>query len=140
VHGFTYSGHPVASAVALKNLEVMEKKNLVGRVKSEIGPYLQRRLRETFADHPLVGEVRGLGLLAAIELVADKKTRAFFQRDRDVGTHCRNYCFKSGLVMRAIRDTMVLAPPLVVTEPQVEEIIALAKDAIDRTAKDLGKI
>ena len=140
VHGFTYSGHPVASAVALKNLEVMERENLVGRVKHDIGPYLQRRLRETFADHPLVGEVRGLGLLAAIELVADKSTREFFPRDRDVGTHCRNYCFKSGLVMRAIRDTMVMAPPLIVTEAQIEEIIALAKDAIDRTAKDLGKM
>jgi putrescine aminotransferase len=140
VHGFTYSGHPVASAVALKNLEVMEKKNLVGRVKTEIGPYLQRRLRETFADHPLVGEVRGLGLLAAIELVADKSTREFYPSGRNVGTLCRNYCFSSGLVMRAIRDTMVMAPPLIVTEAEVEEIIALAKDAIDRTAKDLGKM
>jgi putrescine---pyruvate transaminase len=126
--------------VALKNLEIMEREKLVPRVKADIGPYLQRRLRATFADHPLVGEVRGLGLLAAIELVADKKTRAFFPKDRDVGTHCRNYCFSSGLVMRAIRDTMVVAPPLVVTEPEVEEIIALAKDAIDRTAIDLGKM
>jgi putrescine---pyruvate transaminase len=140
VHGFTYSGHPVASAVALKNLEVMEQRNLVGRVKSDIGPYLQRRLRETFADHPLVGEVRGVGLLAAIELVADKSAREFYPSDRNVGTLCRNYCFKSGLVMRAIRDTMVMAPPLIVTEAEVEEIIALAKDAIDRTAKDLGKM
>jgi putrescine---pyruvate transaminase len=140
VHGFTYSGHPVASAVALKNLEVLEQKNLVHRVRNEIGPYMQRRLRETFADHPLVGEVRGIGLLAAIELVADKKTRTFFAKDRDVGTHCRNYCFKSGLVMRAIRDTMVLAPPLVVTEGEIEEIIRLAKDAIDRTARDFGRM
>jgi putrescine aminotransferase len=140
VHGFTYSGHPVASAVALKNLEIMEQTNVVGRVKTDIGPYLQRRLRETFAEHPLVGEVRGLGLLAAIELVADKSAREFFPKDRDVGTQCRNYCFKSGLVMRAIRDTMVMAPPLIVTEAQIEEIIALAKDAIDRTAQDLGKM
>jgi putrescine aminotransferase len=140
VHGFTYSGHPVASAVALKNLEIMEKTNVVARVKNEIGPYLQRRLRETFSDHPLVGEVRGVGLLAAIELVADKSTREFFPGDRNVGTHCRNYCFNSGLVMRAIRDTMVTAPPLIISEAEVEEIIALAKDAIDRTAKDLGKM
>jgi putrescine---pyruvate transaminase len=139
VHGFTYSGHPVACAVALKNLEVMERENLVGRVRNDIGPYLQRRLRETFASHPLVGEVRGVGLLAAIELVSDKATRSFFPRDRDVGTHCRNHCFESGLVMRAIRDTMVLAPPLIVTEAEVEEIIAKAKDAIDRTAREFGK-
>lgn len=139
VHGFTYSGHPVASAVALKNLEILEREDLPGRVKHRIGPYLQRRLREVFADHPLVGEVRGVGLLAAIELVSDKKQRSFFPRDLDVGTHCRNYCFGSGLVMRAIRDTMVLSPPLVITEAEVEDIIAKAKDAIDRTAKDFGK-
>ncbi len=138
VHGFTYSGHPVTSAVALKNLEIMEREKLVGRVKNNIGPYFQRRLRETFSDHPLVGEVRGLGLLAAIELVPEKPKRSFFPRDSDVGTRCRNYCFKNGLVMRAIRDTMVLAPPLVISEAEIEEIISKAKDAIDRTAKDLG--
>jgi putrescine aminotransferase len=118
----------------------MERTNLVGRVKSDIGPYLQRRLREKFAAHPLVGEVRGLGLLAAIELVDDKATRKFFSRDYDVGTRCRNYCFQSGLVMRAIRDTMVLAPPLIITEAEIEEIIAKARDAIDRVAKDMGRL
>jgi putrescine aminotransferase len=140
VHGYTYSGHPVASAVALKNLEVIERDGLVRRVKESIGPYFQRRLRETFTDHPLVGEVRGEGLLAAIELVPNKPERSFFARDLDVGTHCRNYCFASGLVMRAIRDTMVLAPPLVISESEVEEIVAKAKDAIDRTARDFKKM
>jgi putrescine aminotransferase len=138
VHGYTYSGHPVASAVALKNLEVMEREGLVARVKDSIGPYLRRRLRETFADHPLVGEVRGEGMLAAIELVPEKPHRTFFVRDLDVGTHCRNYCFANGLVMRAIRDTMVLAPPLIISESEVEEIISKAKDAIDKTARDFG--
>jgi putrescine aminotransferase len=140
VHGFTYSGHPVAAAVALKNLEVLEKYGLVPRVKHTIGPYLQRRLRETFESHPIVGEVRGSGMLAAIELVPDKRVRRFFPRDSDVGTRCRNYCFENGLVMRAIRDTMVLAPPLVASELEIEEIISRAKDAIDRTARDLGVI
>jgi putrescine aminotransferase len=130
----------VASAVAFKNLEVLEKQNLVPRVKNVIGPYLQRVLRETFADHPLVGEVRGLGLLAAIELVPDKPERGFYPRDADVGTQCRNHCFENGLVMRAIRDTMVLSPPFIVTETEVDEIVAKAKDAIDRTARDLGKM
>lgn len=140
VHGYTYSGHPVASAVALRNLEVLEKQNLIPRVKNVIGPYLQRRLHETFDDHPLVGEVRGVGLLAAIELVPEKPRRSFFPRDKDVGSHCRNYCFKSSLVMRAIRDTMVLSPPFIVTEKEVDEIIAKAKDAIDQTARDFGKM
>jgi putrescine aminotransferase len=140
VHGYTYSGHPVAAAVSLKNLEVIERLALVPRVKHTIGPYLQRRLRETFAAHPLVGEVRGHGMLAAIELVPDKANRRFFPRDADVGTRCRNYCFANGLVMRAIRDTMVLAPPLTTKEAEIEEIVAKAKEAIDRTARDLGKV
>ena len=140
VHGYTYSGHPVASAVALRNLEVLEKQNLIPRVKTVIGPYLQRRLHETFDDHPLVGEVRGIGLLAAIELVPEKPKRSFFPRDAEVGTRCRNYCFANGLVMRAIRDTMVLSPPFIVTEKEVDEMIAKAKDAIDQTARDVGKM
>ncbi len=140
VHGYTYSGHPVASAVALKNLEVMEREKLVPRVKNDIGPYMQRRLRETFEGHPIVGEVRGIGLIAAIELVADKKKREFFPNIGAVGTHCRNYCFGSGLVSRAIRDTMVLAPPFIISESEVEEIIAKLKAAIDNTARDYKKM
>ncbi len=140
VHGFTYSGHPVAAAVALKNLEVMEKQGLVARVKHSIGPYLQRRLRESLQSHPLVGEVRGMGMLAAIELVPEKPVRSFFPREMEVGTRCRNYCFANGLVMRAIRDTMVLAPPLVASEAEIDDIADRAKDAIDRTAKDFGRM
>ncbi|HEY4123297.1 MAG TPA: aminotransferase class III-fold pyridoxal phosphate-dependent enzyme, partial [Rhizomicrobium sp.] len=140
VHGYTYSGHPVASAVALKNLEVMEREKMVPRVKNDIGPYMQRRLRETFEGHPIVGEVRGIGLIAAIELVADKGKREFFPNIGDVGGHCRNYCFNSGLVSRAIRDTMVLAPPFIISESEVEEIIAKLKAAIDNTARDYKKM
>ena len=140
VHGYTYSGHPVACAVALKNLEVIERDNLVPRVKNDIGPYFKRRLRETFADHPIVGEVRGTGLLAAVELVLDKAERRFFSDPGNIGTHCRNYCFNDGLICRAIRDTMVLAPPLIISENEVEEIVAKLKAAIDRTARDCGKL
>ena len=140
VHGYTYSGHPVASAVALKNLEVMEREKMVPNVKNGIGPYMQRRLRETFEGHPIVGEVRGIGLIAAIELVADKSKREFFPNIGDVGTHCRNYCFGSGLISRAIRDTMVLAPPFIISESEVEEIIAKLKAAIDNTARDYKKM
>jgi putrescine aminotransferase len=138
VHGYTYSGHPVASAVALKNLQVLKRDGLVSRVKNEIGPYLQRRVRETFAGHPLVGEVRGIGLLAAVELVANREKRRHFPREKNVGIICRDHCFKNGLVMRAIRDTMVLAPAFVITEEEVEKVLAKAKLCIDLTAKDLG--
>jgi putrescine aminotransferase len=139
VHGFTWSGHPVAAAVALKNLEVMEKRGLVPRVRQTIGPWLQQRLREALESHPLVGEVRGIGMLAAIELVLDKPVRSFFPPKMEVGTRCRNHAFANGLVLRAIRDTMVLAPPLIATESEIDEIVAKAKDAIDRTARDVDK-
>jgi putrescine aminotransferase len=138
VHGYTYSGHPVACAVALKNLEVLERDGIVTRVKESIGPYFQRRVREVFADHPLIGEVRGIGMLAAMELVEDKKERRSFPRERNVGTICRDHCFNNGLVMRAIRDTMVLAPALIITEAEVEKLLAKAKICIDLTARDLG--
>ena len=140
VHGYTYSGHPVTCAIALKNLQVIEREKILARVKNSTGPYLRKRLSEAFEGHPLVGEVRGIGLLAAIELVADKRERAAFPRDDDVGTQCRNYCFSNGLIMRAIRDTMVLSPPLVISEKEIDEIVAKAKYCIDRTAKDLGKM
>ena len=140
VHGFTYSGHPVACAVALKNLEVIEKAGLVPRVRTSIGPYLQRRLAETFADNPIVGEVRGQGLLYAVELVRDRTERKFFPDPGNIGTLCRNYCFNDGLICRAIRDTMVLAPPLVISESEIEEVVAKLKSAIDRTARDCGRM
>ena len=140
VHGFTYSGHPVAAAVALKNLEVMERRALVPRVKHTIGPYLQRRLTEALESHPLVGEVRGLGMLAAIELVPDKPLRSFFPQEMEVGTRCRDHAFENGLILRAIRDTMVLAPPLVASEAEIGEIVEKTKDAIDRTDREVGKL
>ena len=137
VHGFTWSGHPVACAVSLKNLEIIEREKLVERVHDDIGPYFQAKIRE-LGSHPLVGEVRGIGLLGAIELVKDKKNRTFFPSDANVGTICRNHCFANGLVMRAIRDTMVLAPPMIVKREQVDEIVTLARRCFDLTASDLG--
>ena len=91
VHGYTYSGHPVACAVALKNLEVLQRDGIVTRVKKKIGPYFQRRVREVFADHPLVGEVRGVGMLAAMELVQDKDEPALIP----AGTQCRHHLPRS---------------------------------------------
>ena len=139
VHGYTYSGHPVASAVALKNLEIMERDAIPARVGSDTGPYLQNALRTVFKDHPLVGEVRGVGLLAAIELVDDKAERRFFPEVGTVGTICRNHCFEQGLVMRAIRDTMVCSPPLTITRDEVDELVRRAKLCFDLTASDLGR-
>jgi len=138
-HGFTYSGHPVACAVALENIAIMEEENLVDRVREDVGPYLQQRLA-TLAEHPLVGEVRGIGLLGAVELVADKASHARFKPEGRAGTLCRDHCFKGNIVSRAVRDTMVVAPPLIVTRPEIDELVARLRKAIDQTAQDLGVI
>ncbi len=137
-HGFTYSGHPVSCAVALKNIEIIEQEGLVERIRDVTGPYLNKKLNEAFADHPMVGEVRSIGMLAAIELVKDKETRSFFDDDDHVGQKCRDHCFANDLVMRAVRDTMVLSPVFTITEEEIDEMVARAKRAIDATAKDMG--
>ena len=102
-----------------------------------IAPYLQNRIRE-LADHKLVGEVRGVGMLGAVELVAHKKSRTFFRDRGAVGLICRDHCFKNGLIMRAVRDTMILAPPLVMTKEDVDELVEKAGRCLDLTARDIG--
>jgi putrescine aminotransferase len=135
-HGFTYSGHPVACAVALRNIRILQEEGIVERVRNDTGPYLQKRWRE-LADHPLVGEARGVGFIGALELVADKATRRFFADRGDVGLICRDHCFSNGLVMRAVRDTMIIAPPLVMERAQIDELIEKAWRCLDLTARDL---
>jgi len=139
-HGFTYSGHPTPCAVALANMQILEDEKIIERVRDVTGPYLAKRLHETFDDHPIVGEVRSEGLIGAIELVEDRKTRKRFPKYGEVGTRCRDHCFENDLVMRAVRDAMVLSPPLIVTEAQIDEIVEKAKAAIDQTARDLGRL
>jgi putrescine aminotransferase len=139
VHGFTYSGHPAACAVALENIRVIEDEKLVERAGGSIGAYFQRRLRE-FASHPLIGEVRGTGLIAGMEMVADKETKRSFERKHDIGTMCRNHCFENGLVMRAVRDIMVLAPPLVIGEAEIDELMDKARHCLDLTLADVRRL
>ena len=135
-HGFTYSGHPVAAAVALANLRILRDEGVVARVKAETAPYLQARLRE-LADHPLVGEVRGLGLLGAIELVQDKAQRKRYPADWAVGMICRGHCFANGLIMRAVGDTMIIAPPLVISPAEIDELVAKARLCLDLTLAEV---
>ncbi|AJO81287.1 MULTISPECIES: aspartate aminotransferase family protein [Pseudomonas] len=134
-HGFTYSGHPVAAAVALENIRIMRDEKIIERVQAETAPYLQKRLRE-LNDHPLVGEVRGVGLLGAIELVQDKATRARYV-GKGVGMICRQFCFDNGLIMRAVGDTMIIAPPLVITREEIDELVAKARKCLDLTLSAL---
>lgn len=131
-HGFTYSGHPVSCAVALKNLEIIEKENLVEEATRK-GELLRAGFREAFGDHPMVGEIRGAGLIGAIELTADRRTRKFFAKNGRVGTICRDFCINNGLIMRATRDTMLFSPPLTITDDEIGTMVALAKKAIDLT-------
>ncbi|MEW6177875.1 MAG: aspartate aminotransferase family protein [Pseudomonadota bacterium] len=134
-HGFTYSGHPVAAAVALENIRILREEKIVERVKTKTAPYLQSRWQE-LVEHPLVGEARGVGLLGALELVKNKKTRERFV-DADVGMRCREHCFRNGLVMRAVGDTMIISPPLVISEDQIDELIGKVRLCLDATAKDV---
>jgi putrescine aminotransferase len=137
-HGFTYSGHPVACAVALANIRIIEEEGLVERVRDDTGPYLQGSLRQALADHPLVGEVRGVGLIGAIELVKDRGARGHFEPVGEVGGKCRDHCFANNLVIRAVRDAMVFSPPLVIDRNEIDQFVDRAKHCIDLTAKDLG--
>ena len=136
VHGYTYSGHPVSCAVALENIRLLREEGVVERVRERIGPYFQRQFG-TLIDHPLVGEVRGKGLLCGIELTADRAARRAFAPEGKVGLNCRGHCFRNGLIMRATRDTMLASPPLVISEAEVDEMVAKFRHCLDLTLKDL---
>jgi len=137
-HGYTYSGHPVACAVALANLELMERENLVGRVKDDIGPYLAQRFAELNA-HPLVGLAETCGFAAGLVLVKNKATLQAFDSALGVGMVCRGHCFGNGLIMRAVGDRMIIAPPLVMTHAQIDEMMGLIVKCLDLTYADVQK-
>jgi putrescine aminotransferase len=129
-HGYTYSGHPVAAAVARETIVVMKRERIVERVRDDIGPYLQTQLA-TLLDHPLVGEVRGVGLMAAVELTRDKTGRAPVAPVGDLAGPVRTRCFNNGLVTRAVRDCLVFSPPLIITRQQVDELVSKLRVSLD---------
>jgi putrescine aminotransferase len=136
-HGFTYSGHPACCAVAAANIRILRDERIIERAEADTIPYLQTRIRE-LENHPLVGEVRGLGMLGALQLVKDKSTRQLFDPPGDVGGLCKDHCTSNDLIMRAVGDSMILAPPLIITRPEIDELIEKASRALDLTARDLG--
>ena len=136
-HGMTYSGHPVAAAVAAANLKILRDEGIVDRVRDDTGPYLQKKWQEAFADHPHLDDVRGVGFLAAFTWVKDKSRRELFANPGEVGTICRDIFFKNNLIMRAVGDSMVSAPPLVMTRTEIDEMIALAVRCVDQTTNTL---
>jgi 4-aminobutyrate--pyruvate transaminase len=138
-HGFTYAAHPVSAAVALEALALYQERDIVGHVR-RVAPHFQNGLRR-LADHPLVGEVRGVGLVAGLELVADKQTRTPFAPALGLGQRVQNLAEEHGLITRALGDTMALAPPLVITEAEIDELIARLTRALDAAlpvVRDLG--
>ena len=131
-HGYTYSGHPAACAVAIANLEILKREKLIERVRDDIGPYLQERWH-TLADHPLVAETRMLGLIGALELVKSRDPLERFDEKQGVGTICRDILVDNGLVMRAVGDTIVVAPPFVLSHAEADELIDKAWKCLDLT-------
>ena len=134
-HGYTYSGHPVACAVALANIRLLQRDRVVETVRDDTGPYLAAQFA-TLTDHPLVGEVQTCGLMGAVQLVKDKATGALFDTALEVGMVCRGHCFGNGLIMRAVGDRMIVAPPLVITRAQIDEMLALIRRCLDLTLTD----
>jgi 4-aminobutyrate--pyruvate transaminase len=130
-HGFTYSGHPVCAAVALRALELMEERDLFAHA-ARVGEVFQHRL-QALGTHPLVGEARGVGLIGAVELVADKSTGAAFPAARGVGAQCMARCEENGLIVRALGDSVALCPPLIISAEQVDELFTKLEKSLDQT-------
>jgi putrescine aminotransferase len=134
-HGYTYSGHPVACAVGVANIRLLQRERIVERVRDEIGPYLAQEFAG-LARHPLIGEVQTCGMMGALQLVRDQATNAPFPADLGVGMVCRGHCFANGLIMRAVGDRMIVAPPLVITTAQIDEMTTLIRKCLDLTLQD----
>ena len=133
-HGYTYSGHPATCAVAIANINIIQSEKLIENVTQDIGPYLRKKWH-SLSDHPLVGETRIAGLMGALELVADKTSLERFDKKIGVGTICRDICVNNGLVMRAVGDIMIIAPPLIITREQIDELTEKAWKCLDLTQK-----
>ncbi len=135
-HGYTYSAHPVGAAAALATLKIIDDESVVARV-ADNAPYLQRSLHAAVADHPLVGEVRGHGFLIGVELVKNRATKEAFARDAFVGRRLLKRLFASGLISRALGDTLVFAPPLVIERRDIDEIVDKFKAGLHSIATEI---
>jgi len=129
-HGFTYSGHPATTAAGLANLDIIEKENLIPRVKNDVGPYFQKKLAE-FKGHPAVGEVRGFELIGAIELLP-RGGKSKLVSPALLGTKAANIARSHGVIVRGIRDLIAVAPPLVITHAEIDELMAAIGKTLDQ--------
>jgi putrescine aminotransferase len=140
VHGYTYSGHPTAAAVALKNLEIIAREGLVEHVAQDVGPYFGRALAR-LSGHPIIGEVRSLGLIGAVEIVARKGTNERFGgKEGSAGPLVRDACIKNGLMVRAIRDSIVMCPPLIITHAEVDRMVDILERSLTEAQSALATL
>ncbi|MEM7256638.1 MAG: aspartate aminotransferase family protein [Pseudomonadota bacterium] len=135
-HGYTYSGHPACAAAALANIELMQRERIVEKAGESTAPYFQQKLSE-LTDHPLVGQIRGVGLLGAIQLVPEKPSNTPFAKSGAVATVCREHAMRDGLIMRAVDDAMILSPPLIISESEIDQLFSIAHQSLDQTFEDL---
>lgn len=135
-HGFTYSGHPVGCALALENIRILQDEKIVERVRLDTAPYLAERFHQ-LADHPLVAVTEVLGLVAGLVLARGKDAMSAFDPALEVGMVCRRHCFENGVIMRAVGDRMIIAPPLIISRNQIDEMLVLIRRCLDLTHQEL---
>jgi putrescine aminotransferase len=136
-HGYTYSGHPVACAVALENLRILEEEQIVDRVRNETGPYLKEKF-ESLTDHPMVGEAKIVGMMGSLALTPDKSSRAPFAAEAGtVGFITRERCFANNLIMRHVYDRMIISPPLVISKEEIDTLIDRAWTSLDQSMEQV---
>ncbi|MDO8420249.1 MAG: aminotransferase, partial [Rubrivivax sp.] len=138
-HGYTYSGHPVACAVALANIRLIQQLDLVTHVHDDVGPYLAAAYA-SLREHPLVADAETCGLMGALLLTQDKARGTPFPEEVEIGMVCRGHCFREGVIMRAVGDRMIIAPPLVITRAQIDEMLALIRRCLDLTLADARRL
>ena len=136
-HGYTYSSHPAGCAAALANIDVIEKDGILEHVR-EVGPYFQEQLQK-LRELPLVGDVRGLGLMACVECVIDHDSRAPLELDYEVGKRIDAHCQELGLLVRPLINMCVMSPPLIITREQIDQMVSILREGITRTMNDLRK-
>ena len=134
-HGYTYSGHPVAAAVALENLRIIQEEGIIDHVRNVAHPYLKAKW-DALTEHPMVGEAKLVGLMGSIALTTNKATRAKFKAEAGtVGFKVRERCFANNIIMRHVGDRMIIAPPLVITPDEIDVLIARATKSLDEAYK-----
>ncbi len=135
-HGYTYSAHPGAAAAALATLRILDEEHIVSHV-AELAPYLHQQMRDAVGDHPLVGEIRGRGFMLGIELVQDRATRKSFPKEALVGRRLLKNLFGRGLISRALGDTLVFAPPLVIQRSEIDELVGKFKEGLEAIGREV---